>query len=141
MIRELAVHVMTRLIPTLAITALIFAGCGSNDAGPKLGRVHGVVTLDQQPLPNALVSFYPKDGRPSTGMTDSNGAYELIFTDTKKGAIVGEHVVRITTAQTSGEGIDPAKAKETLPSNYNEESELTATVKSGDNTLNFDLKR
>ncbi|HWL08432.1 MAG TPA: hypothetical protein VNQ76_08510 [Planctomicrobium sp.] len=132
--------VLRHFLPALCIATFVLVGCGGGGASPKLGKVRGIVTLDQQPLANALVSFYPADGRPSMGMTDDQGVYELTFTEAQKGAIVGNHIVRITTAQTSGEGIDPAKAKEILPARYHEDSELTANVKAGDNSLNFDLK-
>lgn len=123
----------------LALGAIcVVSGCGSSN----LGTVSGTVTLDGQPLADALVSFYPEDGRPSTGTTDSSGNYTLSFTPTEDGALIGNHIVRITVAQVEGEQEPGApKTKETIPEKYNAKSELKFEVKSGSNTdANFDLQ-
>jgi len=117
----------------------LLAGCGGQD-GPPRGTVSGKVTLDGQPLAGATVTFYPEGGRPSVGITDESGNYELAYTADKSGAAVGKHTVRITTAQISGEGVSPDKMKEKLPAKYNDQSELTVEVASGSNqNVNFDL--
>jgi len=118
----------------LLVTASI--GCGSRG---DLASVRGKVTLDGQPLANAFVVFAPtKKGTTSYGRTDSGGNYEMMFTDTEKGAWIGENSVRISTGDL-GPGGGPGP-KERVPNVYNETSTLTAEVKSGGNTFNFDLK-
>jgi hypothetical protein len=132
------------------------AGCGS---GANLGTVTGVVTLDGKPFPNGLVTFSPKaGGGSSTGTTDSQGKYELIF-ETKKGALVGQHLVSVTTQQEAetiaevrsdspeymkqaagGSSRDYAKKLvERIPAKYNVNSELVKEVKSGKNEINLEL--
>ena len=111
----------------LAISFLPLLGCGGSS---DVGRVEGVITLDGQPVADASVEFAPEgEGRPSTGMTDSNGHYELAYTATEMGAKVGKHSVVITTA-----GMKPdasgnlTEVPETIPEKYNTKSELTVEV-------------
>ena len=119
--------------------AFLFVGC-SGAQGPQIAPVSGKVTFNGEPLHDALVAFYPADGRPSMGTTDSSGNYTLSYTHDKPGAIVGQHTVRITTGTVSGEEVQ--KVKETVPVKYNSESELTADVKAGqNNTFDFSLEK
>ncbi|EAQ80874.1 carboxypeptidase-like regulatory domain-containing protein [Blastopirellula marina] len=128
-----------QLMGIVVISVSMVLGCGGG-SGPRLATVSGTVTLNGQPLPDALVSFYHGEDRPSHGTTDASGHYELEFTADRKGALIGENVVRITLATVSGEGVKPRK--ETIPIMYNSDSELTYEVKSGSNeNANFDLKK
>lgn len=124
----------------LAVFALALAGpglpgCGGGDR-PKLGRVAGTVTLDGEPLPRALVRFLPvahEQGRASTGFTDAEGRYEMLYIRNVKGASVGRHMVRITT-RNQNEG-----TPERVPPKYNEATTLEVTVEPGANTTDFEL--
>jgi len=126
----------------LAFAALSI-GC-AKPPGPETAYVSGVVTLDGTPVPNAVINFTPANGRPSVGFTDANGEYELIYTASRQGALLGEHTVRIKSAESSGggEGNAPkiAASKESIPAKYNTKTELTAQVESGSNTIDFELK-
>lgn len=130
------------MVLLLAFTAL-GTGC-SKPPGPETGYVSGTVTLDGTPVADAIVNFDPTNGRPSKGFTDENGYYELIYTASRDGAVLGQHQVRITSARgaSGGEGDAPkvAARKEIIPAKYNTRSELTALVESGNNTIDFDLK-
>ncbi|WP_145102390.1 carboxypeptidase-like regulatory domain-containing protein [Rosistilla carotiformis] len=116
-------------------------GCGQ-DSGPALGKVSGTVTLGGQPLPDAMVSFYPTSGeRSAHGMTDAAGHYTLMFTGLKEGAIVGPHSVKVETGvQVGEEEVTPAAKVVQLPAKYNKNTELTAEVEGGSNTFDFDLQ-
>ena len=111
-------------------------GCSGSDDNkikpPPLGTVKGTITLDGQPLPNAAVDFVPAQARGSSGVTDTSGVYTLMYDQTLKGAAVGDHTVKIRTKVEAG-------TKEKLPAKYNEQSELKATVKAGENTFDFKL--
>lgn len=91
---------------------------------PELAPVSGVVTLDGQPLPEAEILFQPTSGRASTGVSDKNGNYTLLFNRNTNGAKIGPHDVSIITYK---------QFDETL-------SKLTATVTEGDNVINLELK-
>jgi hypothetical protein len=124
-------HIARWLILAAAIPALV--GCSKSDR-PPLGLVAGVVTLDGQPLPEALVLFTPDGpGRTSRALTDTAGRYELAYLRDIMGADLGHHTVRITTI------IDDNGGKERLPKRYHAKSTLEAHVEPGDNTLDFAL--
>ena len=138
------------------IAAVACVGCG--ESGPPLGQVSGTVTMDGQPLANALVTFTPEaGGRGSTGKTDASGKYELAFVDSK-GALIGAHKVSVTTIkeaaaavemssdspeyanQGSSADYDSAKTEEPIPAKYNTKTELTFDVKAGSNTYDIPLE-
>ncbi|MBI1312666.1 carboxypeptidase regulatory-like domain-containing protein [bacterium] len=119
-------------------------GCAASSDAPELGEVSGVVTLDGQSVAQAEVAFTPEQGRPSFATTDENGKYNLRYSAQTDGAVVGTHSVSISTErdQTGGEGDQPLvpAQEERIPKKYNAESELTAQVSAGENTINFELK-
>jgi hypothetical protein len=117
----------------LACLCLTAPGCSRSDR-PPLGNVAGTVTLDGKPLAEAIVVFKPvQPGRASQATTDDAGHYEIVYLGDVAGAAVGTHTVRIITANEKNGG------KERLPGRYNAETTLSADVKSGANTLDFEL--
>ena len=128
---------------SLSVLLLCFCGCPSSNG--NIGWVEGVVTLDGEPVQGASVRFYPASGeRGSSGKTDKNGYYQLRYTRSQQGAIIGEHKVTLSTeviADNYGtETAAPAQA-ETIPKKYldRKKTDLTATVESGSNTIDFEL--
>jgi hypothetical protein len=120
----------------LVVTLVGMAGCGRGDPPPlELGTVTGTVTLDGKPLPRAVVKFTPSidGGRTSVGVTDVAGRYALEYTATTKGANVGVHEVRISTAALDG------SPNERVPAKFNSETTLSADVRSGENVFDFAL--
>ena len=102
----------------------------------------GKVTLNGRPLEDATVKFQPTaaGGSPSSGKTDADGQYELMSTFDTAGAMPGEHVVSIQTAETyfDEEG-NEREREERVPAKYNRQTELKRVVEPGTNTFNFDL--
>lgn len=133
-------------LPALLICLFAAGGCGGSD-GPQLAQVEGTVTMDGKPLPNATVAFQPTgdEGSPSVGETDEQGRYELRFTFKKAGAMVGEHIVEISTAgeRYDEETDEEIRSRETVPARYNvnarENPDMKVTVESGSNTIDFTL--
>ena len=107
---------------------------------PELGLVTGTVTLDDEPLVGAKVTFEPVNPeRPEGGRiaasfarTDSSGVYSLNYLRDVKGAAVGKHKVMI---QAPGKG-----GRERLPTIYNADTALRENVDAGGNTIDFNLK-
>jgi hypothetical protein len=133
--------------------AALLVGCGgvSTDySSLNLAQVSGTVTLDGKALAGAAVYFEPSDPliSRSYATTDSGGRYVLEFDSVKKGATLGEKTVRILGIGIRGEeaavepdgGAAPAPQADAVPACYNKESKLKATVNSGSQTMNFDLK-
>jgi hypothetical protein len=120
-------------------------GCGDC----KLAPVLGTVTLDGQPLPNAVVVFQPlgkgelNPGVGSTGRTNDKGEYRLRLIGGGKGAVVGTHRVEISCPIDDGQN-NPDEERSTKPPNkvpdrYNAESKMSYEVKPGENKADFDL--
>lgn len=124
----------------LFITTAFLTGCGNTSSDqPEIAPVTGVVTMDGKPLAGATVRFYPTEGRPSAGVTNEKGEYELVYLQGNKGAIIGQHSVRITTLN---EDDDPLGIQntETVPAEYNKNTKLTALVENKRNTFDFELQ-
>jgi hypothetical protein len=127
------------------IILCLCGGCGGGTAdAPELAEVRGVVKLEGKPLEGATVTFMPTEGRPSAGLTNAAGEYELMYTMEEPGAKLGKHTVTITTerARSGGEGDQPLieARKELLPNIYHSNTTLSETVEAGENVIDFDLK-
>ena len=123
---------MLRPTVVLILLLIVLAGCGKG--GQQIAPVHGRVTLDGQPLPNADVQFQP-DGsqRPSSGRTDADGRYELMYKRGQPGAIVGPHTVRIWVSP------EVVRNPPIIAARFDTKSELRREVKSDDNEFDFDV--
>ncbi|MDX1930685.1 MAG: carboxypeptidase-like regulatory domain-containing protein [Pirellulaceae bacterium] len=130
----------------LSAALLFVAGCGNG-----LTPITGVVTMDDKPLPNAIVTFFPVDGgSAATGKTDDKGNYKLIGV-LGEGLKPGSYKVSVTTAETtavaessdidmnspeylamsSGVGMESVKTsapKEKIPAKYNTATELLKQI-------------
>jgi hypothetical protein len=123
---------------------LVLLGCGQES---KLGRVHGVVRLDGNPLSSGTVRFVPEAGRAAEGQIQSDGSFTLGTYGSSDGALIGPHKVAIIAYEASGDG-RPAYAmrgqssKALVPQRYMSTgtSGLTFDVKPGENQAEFDLK-
>lgn len=87
----------------IAVIGLVVAGCGKPEP-PARVPVSGLVTIDGQPVPSALVTFYPTfegfGGEViAEGVTDSGGRYTLAC-PLGSGACLGKHKVTVTDAPT-----------------------------------------
>ena len=122
---------------------VVMAGC--NRGGLNLAPVQGVVTYKGAPVEKAGVLFKPTSGPIAIGTTDSEGHFTLM-TANKDGALIGDHRVSISKTQqlapqVPGEHFPRYETKYLIPQKYGspETSELTATVKSGRNQVEFNL--
>lgn len=135
--------VICRLIATMCLWGMI--GCGGEaEFKPQLGLVKGTVTINGAPAPDLIVTFEPQSkggtkgsmvGGASTATTDAQGNFELQYaTGGSKGAVVGQHVVRIESATGGGPaGGEKAVAAIAIPAKYNIETTLKADVAAGEN--------
>ncbi len=150
---------LRRLLPLASLLAL---ACDASrpPSGPiPVHPVSGRVMYKGKPVPGALVAFHPAgaapvaskpgDGPPRpTGKTDADGKFALHTYVGDDGAPVGDYKVTVAFAGSAENrnvmAKDASKALNvTLPPRYADpgKSDLTATVKDGDNALApFDLK-
>ena len=127
--------VLAIVVPALYFLSSMFM-MGSVER-PDLGFVSGRITLDGEPLAGAAIEFRPQAGSQagsekaaSSGRTDEEGNYTLIYVHDVEGAILGEHSIVIRA---------PSREGVRLPNRYNVQSELVREVKPGNNTLDFKL--
>jgi hypothetical protein len=137
------------LVPVACIAAIMAcAGCGGAPEGPPVGAVTGQVTFEGKPVQAGQVSFVSdKEGRLFTSNIQSGG-YKLV-SQFGNGIPVGTYNVRVTPPAAEPASLAPAadeKPKvedaQDIPKKYRDPatSGLTAEVKAGPNTLNFDMK-
>lgn len=132
-----------RTLILASLTAFCISGCGGGGGDvPDLGTVTGTVTLGGAPLADAQVVFQPTKGRPSSGVTDSDGYYELIYNADNNGATVGTHKVSISTyrEESPDDGSDDIIVPESVPAVYNTDTTLTSQVEAGSNEFDFALE-
>ena len=131
---------------SVALLALLTALSGCEGNPYEIAPVSGKVTLDDQPLVDALVTFQPVStattkapGPGSFGRTDKDGLYQLqVVEPSQPGAVVGKHQVLISTA-TSGGGDADRTVGERVPRRYRD-GKLQFDVPAGGTTeANFDL--
>lgn len=141
----------------LMVAVFAIAGCGPES---RTSGVTGTVTFEGAAVPEGTITFYPKaGGRPAIGQIQSDGTYELSTFAPGDGAVPGEHKVAIEAKQVSGAGAAPTSLQDEIaqtsfgansktssvnwlvPEKYasSESSELTATVESGSNKIDFQL--
>jgi hypothetical protein len=124
------------LLKSACIIVLAFlvciAGCGKG--GPQVAPVEGRVTLEGRPLVNADIQFKPGGPeRPSSGRTDGEGHYTLMFKRGQPGAIVGPHTVRIWVSP------DIVPHPPIIAAKFDAQSELHVEVTQTSNVFDFDV--
>jgi hypothetical protein len=135
---------MSHRISLVALVCCLVAGCNGPDY--KVVPVSGRVTLDGQPLNDALVAFQPigseNDVQPGPGSvahTNSTGDFTLqVVEPSQPGAVVGKHRVTITTAKSNGSDESWATG-ERVPRRYRNGSLQFDVPESGTTAANFDL--
>jgi len=140
---------------------LVLSGCSR---GPQMAKVSGKVTYKGKAVPTGTIMFHPDSGPTAVGAIGPDGAYTLTTIKKGDGAVVGSHRVTIqATTVGSGSLADPSSFEEEMqlaqrkdpkakvlvpgkvewivPQKYSrpETTDLTATVESGANTIDFTL--
>jgi hypothetical protein len=78
---------------------VLVGGCAKDPNQPQLVPMTGKVTLDDQPLAGALITFIPigaTRGSGATGQTGPDGVYQLTSTRGGAGVVPGEYRVVIS---------------------------------------------
>ncbi len=136
------------MLPLLLVSiSALSAGCGKKNEFPT-AKVTGKVTLDGTPLKFGSLLFVPEGNFPSAeGNIHPDGTYDLGTYSTSDGAVVGKHKVMINARVAAGASLPEDAVKgaagtvSAIPEHYGDmvKSPLTADVKAGSNTINFDL--
>ncbi|HEV3236362.1 MAG TPA: carboxypeptidase-like regulatory domain-containing protein [Gemmataceae bacterium] len=86
---------MVLRLSLLIVSSILFLSATGCSSKGKPVKVAGVVTLDDQPLPEAFVQLVPLEGsgHVATGATDEQGRFELTTYNSRDGALPGEYKV------------------------------------------------
>lgn len=129
----------------LALSLVVTVALISTQGCRRSARCHvtGRVTLDGQPVADALISFMPLDpgGVSAVGQTDDDGTYDVQKSSDGTSLLRGRYAVRISTFLEGNTDVDPPiKARpERIPAEYNVSSQLIVDLKPGANTCDFPL--
>jgi len=137
----------------LVVAACMVACVGCGPSRPETAMVSGRVTYQGKSVVEGTIVFQPEQGRPAMGSLAADGSYTLTTFDPGDGALLGRHRVmiearRITVPALPGGAADesvgtygPPKVEWLVPEKYSrlETTPLTAEVKEGENTIDFDL--
>ena len=128
----------------LMLAVLVCMGC--SPGGLKRAAVSGKVLVDQMPLKEGAISFFPVEGAPgpSVGAVIQDGRYRV---PRDKGVMVGKNRIEIRAFRKTGRKIpDPTEPTRiideiipAIPPEYNSKSTLIREIKEGSNSLDFDL--
>lgn len=127
-IRRVRLMPMAVVMLTVAVTE---SGCSGRTSGyPPLANVSGVVTLGGAPLPEINVYVRSaRGGRAAVGLTDSQGRFEIRYSEVATGAAVGPSVVSFA----------PLPGAESFPKELSRTFDVE--VQPGKNTFDFELRR
>lgn len=126
------------LMTVFCLIAILLLGCGGRR--PNQGTITGQISLDGAPVSDGRIQFEDIAGAASSAGTKiENGAYRVV-------APVASMKVRIVAyREVPGKflemnpGVKTPLIEQYIPAKYNENSELTADIKAGENTLDFKL--
>ena len=144
-------NLTAHLLKLCLLTLLCLPLFGCSDGRPDVVPVKGKVTLGGKPIAGIIVHYTTKGGRPSKGITDTEGNYELHYSVEKKGARLGEHKIWFNYDPSIADPDDLKafyaepqplpKAEADILAKYGQTNSLEkATVIEGENEINIDLK-
>jgi hypothetical protein len=135
---------LRRLALVLSAICLCAAlGC----SGDNRSEVSGTVRVNGQPLAEGAINFIPIEGNKGagTGATVTDGKYHI---PRSAGVVAGKNRVELRAFKNSGRKVQDATAKPgtltdervmLFPPEYNDRSTLVRDVKSGSDTIDFDI--
>jgi hypothetical protein len=104
---------MMHLAPAAVCLALL-AGCGR-----PATVITGVVTLDEELVPNALIELFPLSGRGkvSVATTDASGRYRAVVTPTEMSVVI--YATKLLGTKRDVGGMPTPDVHNLLPTRYN----------------------
>lgn len=133
-------NVLKSIAILLALAAgTIASGCNGQRAEPKSYPVQGEVTLNGKPMESGEVIFVSvADGiRDTVKVADGKFSGEVLAGDRK--IEIRSYIAKEGNTKMYGADAEPSYVN-IIPKKYNEETELTATVKeSDDNSFSFEV--
>ena len=131
---------MIRQLFAVLALCLLCAGCGKSDM-PAVAKVEGTVTYKGEPLKTGMIVIYPEKGRSASGEILDGKIQSLTTFEPGDGAPLGR--VKVTVAAYDKPAGDmTVKRKLVTPTKYSDvnQTDLTATIIPGSNTVKLELK-
>jgi hypothetical protein len=132
---------MTRFIAVMLACTILLTAFGCGRSGPV--SIHGIVSVDGQPLERGKIDFQPADNKgPTAAAAIQDGKYECeVMPGTKTVSITGGKVTG-KHPFTPGNPASPMveELKSLVPACYNTESTLSCDVIYGTSLYDFKLK-
>jgi hypothetical protein len=124
----------------LALGLLCGSGCDSK--GIRKVRIHGRVTLDGEPVPAGSVKFSPLDGQtPTAGAVIQDGEYRAeVPLGRMRVEIRAARAVEQPKGPNAPQGPHAPVFRESIPRQFNEQSQLTRDIEESTSEVDFDLK-
>lgn len=128
-----------RLVLLALVAALLAVPAVGCRRGPAKAVFTGRVTLNDEPVPQGVISLYPLDRLPSAGAVIKDGSYRME-------AFPGSYRVEISAAKVVGQKKNDIPdgpmvdiLESIVPAEYNSASKLVQEVKLETKTLDFKL--
>jgi hypothetical protein len=120
----------------VALASIVLLGCG--ESSPHV-TVAGRVALQEKPLPDAKLTFFPASGRPVTAQVSTDGQYEVELLPGEYRVVV-DLGVALPPGYKEGDPLPPPPVM--LPPKYTRrvDTPLTATVTPESATQTINLK-
>jgi len=136
---------MLRRLPIVLIATTFCAALGCS--GDNRSEVSGTVKLNGQPIAEGAINFIPVEGNKGAGAgaTITGGKYHI---PRSAGVAAGKNRVELRAFRNTGRKVqDPTGSPGTLadervmafPPQFNDRSTLVREVKSGSDTIDFDI--
>lgn len=121
-----------------------FSGCGKQQSTVERIQVEGKVTLDGNPIEKGVITFIPAGKGATAGAEIKSGQFKI---PQDQGPSPGEYRVEIDSSVPTGKKILDTDGetmvdefKNGVPPRFNRQTELTVTLKNGENQQLFDLE-
>jgi hypothetical protein len=131
-----------------AAGCFLLGGCFGDETGPTIAPVSGAVTFDGQPVESGRITFAEEEQGLLFSTDIKNGSY-TVRTRHGAGMPLGDYQVKITPPPpdapanpASPAEVGPTPDAPDIPEKYRDfsTSGLTAEVKAGSNTFDFEMK-
>jgi hypothetical protein len=138
--------IQQRIVVVIAALIMLATSAGCASRGPERFEVSGTVTLDGAPLADGDILFRPQPGTqaPTVSGRIASGEFDI---PAEQGPLAGSYTVAITAERPTGRKVradilgeeTTDQYEQYLPPRYNDQTELTADVKSSRDDLAFEL--
>lgn len=128
------------LLALLPFVSIALIGCGGGGDQKTTAKVSGKLVFDGSPVTGGSITLAPKgEGKPASGVVNSDGTFVVGTYDKDDGAVVGTHTVRYSAPTAETPAGDAHAASKPSPFAGLVPKEKEVTVESGGSELTIEL--